>query len=362
MLKRVVFLFLLVFSISALAETCEVHFEDLGPKKKLQKFIEEDFAGETKILEKFKKLTKEETATFLDTISSYEYAAFKKAVVALKNKPQHFERLGSFNTNIFIREIAESGSALKRFKRNENWTYAGQSYDYEIPAFKPGVTTTLKEKDIRTALVSIKAFFDDSKKVYARMQDFEDEVMIECLKNDPKYLQKEILVQYKIREKAMNDVLGRLEKEHGFKSTSASEYKPLILEDKSYSLSEWFAMLKKGQAFNDSGFLSGQDADNIVEFLEDIGNRGGHGYYTHRIQWYVMMKDMNDFPAKYKGLKAVEIFKKLGDLGFNKKMGQANDAGDTIWQNLFDSFSGSYHQPEFFRQTHGDYPDLGSWL
>lgn len=361
-MKLMSILLLLLLTVQAYAVTCAVYFEDQGTaRKQVKALVEKDFADDA-FTEPLLKMKKAEAQAFLDVVGTYQYPTFKKAMAALKKNPEHFERFGQFNPNIFIREMGQPGSAKARFQRNSAWSYTGNDYSYRIPEFKAGVAATEKEKNIRSALVSINAFLNTPEKVYARLQDFEDEVMIECIKLDKKYFSKSTGEQYKIREKAMEDVMGRLEAEHGFKSISDDGYKPLILEDKSYSLNEWFEMLRKGHAFNDSGFLSGQGAADLGVYLAEQSSRGGHGYYTHRIQWYAVMKDMDEFPAKYKNLSGSEVFKKLGDMDYNKKMGQANSASDTLWQNLFDSFSGSYHQPEFFRERHGDLPDLGLWL
>lgn len=357
-------IFLLVFfSLSAFAEVCSVYFDTINDhKRKLITFVEKDFANDPSIISRFNNMSELQAKNFLETIASHEYPSFVSAIQRLKQNEEHFYRLGEFNHNIFIREIASPGSAAARFERNAAWTSTVNTYSYRVPEFKQGAVVSEFEKDIRGGLVAIRDFLDDPKRVYAEMQDFEDEVMIECFKNDSKYFSRDLNKQHRIRQAAMETVMNRMEESHNFVSTKLGEYAPLVLEDKGYGLTEWFEMLKKGSLFNDSGFLGGKNVTDeaLGEYLKQ--SRNGHGYFTHRIQWYIVMKDMNKFPAKYNNLKGVDMFKMLGDMSFNQKMGQANSSGDTLWQNLFDSFSGSYHQPETFKALHDDYPDLGAWL
>lgn len=358
-MKNLLFIVLVLLSFQIHSESCNVYFKPTSTDKtNLMTLVKKDFKSNKKIVSLFREINNQEAKVFLEVIGNYEYPAFSAALDALSKNTDHFDRLGGFNKNIFLREVTQPGSALKRFERNSVWESKVNKQSYRVPEFKPGTNVTKFETDVRESLVQMRDFLDDPKKVYAEMQDFEDEVMIECMKADPQYFSKSIEDQYKIREKAMTDLMGSLEAKHGFVSTKPDTYEALVLEKKGYSLEQWFEMLQKGHAFNDAGFLA--STSNPAQYL--ASNREGHGYFTHRIQWYLVMKDMDKDPKKYRNIKGVEAFKMLGDMDFNKKMGVANSSGDTLWQDLFDSFSGSYHQPETFKQYHGDYPDFGAWL
>lgn len=283
------------------------------------------------------------------------------ALETLKKDPANFQRDGRWDLNTFKLEVLNPGSAAKKFKRMSEWKYVGNKQPFRVPEFKAGVSPTKIEVDLREAYVAARDVLDTPDVVYKQMQAFEDEVIVECHKMNPKYARLPIDQQFEIKQTAMEKVLGAQELKHGFKSTSVTEYKPLILEKKPYSLDEWFEMLQQGHMFNDSGFLP-STTDNLATKLMEVNERAGHGYYTHRIQFYVLMKEMDKNPAKFNNVKASQLLTTLGDMKFNKKLGLANGPGDTLWQEIFDSFSGSYHQPEFFRQRHDDYPELGPWM
>jgi hypothetical protein len=188
------------------------------------------------------------------------------------------------------------------------------------------------------------------------MQEFEEEILARSLKKDPNFYNLDERAQAKIKQGEMINVMDELEEANGFVSTSSSNYKALDLENKSYSLDEWQQMLREGRIFNDTAFKN-------VESAIDLTNRTGHGYFTHRIQWHILMKEMSHNPAKFQGFKAVDLYKKLGDTEFANKMGLATSGSNTLWQHLFDATSGpSYHRPEHFRTMHELYPFLGAWL
>jgi hypothetical protein len=315
-------------------------------------------AVSSELVEKFNLAHADEVE---DLLKSSKQLDLTSALTQLKKHPEHFLVDGVSDPNIFKLELLNPGSAKARYQRKLNWKYNGSKLNYLVPEFKPGSVVTEKEIIIRDALNESSKVLDTPELVHHHMQNFETEVMIEVLKKHPDYRQLNKNKQLAARQEAMEKILAAEEIKHDFKSAGMFNYQPLILERKGYSLNDWFEMLKKGHAFNDSGFLP-SSTQSFAKALEDTTQRNGHGYYTHRIQIYVLMKEMDKDPSRFKNVKASEMIKMLGDMDFNKKMGRANSSQDTLWQLLFDRFDESYQSPEFFRQNHEDYPELGAWL
>ena len=286
----------------------------------------------------------------------------KKTLSQLEDYPEYFMIDDKINQSIVKLDIIEPGYAEQRFVRASNWEFTGKKQEWRLGKFKETVKVTKEEKRYRKALVEVRKLFDTPDVVHARLMQFEDEVVLETYRLNKNFKELDINKQFQLKQKAIENVLAKEEIKHGFKSVNPEKYEPLVLEDKSYSLEEWMEMLQEGHIFNDKTFLQG-DMSNLAELLLDgSGARSRHGYYTHRIQFWVLMREMNKNPARFKNFSASDLFKKMGDLKFNRKMDAGNSSGDTIWQHLFDSLErGIYHRPEYFRKTHDDYPFLGPW-
>ena len=121
-------------------------------------------------------------------------------------------------------------------------------------------------------------------------------------------------------------------------------FKPAtILENKSYSETDWWAMLREGALFNDVVFNKGA-----------VSGRERHGEYTHRIQWYAVLREIELNPKRFKDgnnelPKASEVFKHIGDEKMNATV---RIGGKDMWFIIFDAFSSSLHQPETFHSLH----------
>ena len=119
----------------------------------------------------------------------------------------------------------------------------------------------------------------------------------------------------------------------------------VTLENKSYTAEEWYKMLREGHPFLDTAFDNGNTPQRL-----------GHGYYTHRMQWLVVIFDyLEKGPEVYGGLRPNELFIGLGV--FTGKTRGGND----LWTSLFDSFDGNLKQPETFRPLHGFWPYMMGW-
>jgi hypothetical protein len=355
-MKNLIFFLLLIFSLNSFAENCSVYLIDVNSDlEKIQKILDKDnilSSSQRKLLED----QNEDIRRFLvETISNYEYSQFSDALKLLKESPEVFERLGKFDPNRFIVEVIYPGYTKNSYKRLQDFQPSLNKHTWEVPPFKEGVNPTDEDVLYREALDQTKKLFDDEQIVFTRMQEFEDEIIVRSRASVPNFDELPKKEQAILKQNKMIEIMSELEIKHGFKSTSDDGYEALVLANKSYGLDEWLEMLADGKMFNDSAFKS---VDNPL----DITNRGGHGYFTHRIQFYVLMKEIDANPSKYGDLNASQLFKKLGDKEFNQKVGAANNGGDTLWQQMFDAFSGSYHQPETFRKMHGLYPELGAWL
>ncbi len=305
----------------------------------------------------FTSLEKKEKKFLIEVVANYKTDQFKKSLENFKKNEKHFQRFGNFDYKIFLLDVIKPKYAKVSYERLKNWNYRGNTYSFEIPNFKVGANETLLDKKYRQAFQSINKFLKNSDFVHRYMKDFEDEVMLMTLQNKPKFYSLDKTKQAIEKQKSMIKVLEKFEKDNKFISAKTLGYKALNLKNKSYSMDAWLKMLSDGKIFNDTTF---KKVDSVAD-LND-GNRNGHGYFTHRIQWHVLMRHMEKEPSQFYGFNARQLFQKLGSKVFNQKLGLANSGSDTLWQMLFDSFSGSYHQPETFRRLHSDYPDLGAWL
>lgn len=179
---------------------------------------------------------------------------------------------------------------------------------------------------------AVRDFLDEPKKVFQRVKDLE----IEAIRRKNANPDMEM-------PKIVEEILSEMETKHGFK-------KAVDLEDKAYSADDWWTMLRQGALFNDTSFRSATDV------------RSGHGELTHRIQWYALMREIDLNPARFaannEDLPAtVEIYKFLG----NKKINPSYKIdGNDLWFTLFDAFSGTFHQPEYFHPAH-KYWEAISW-
>ncbi len=178
----------------------------------------------------------------------------------------------------------------------------------------------------------IRDFLDEPKKVFERVKDLE----IEALRRKNKRPNDKM-------QDIVEEILSEKEKKHGFKPT-------IDLENKAYNAQDWWAMLRDGALFNDTSFRS------------DAGVRSGHGELTHRIQWYAVMREIEVNPKRFRDgnnplPETVEVYKFMGSLDVNPSYQiESRD----LWFTLFDAFSGTFHQPEYFHPAH-KYWEAISW-
>jgi hypothetical protein len=355
------FIFILLSISFSFAESCNIHFEDVGNDTdkiiNLVESFDEDIS--TEVLDKILNMSVHQRKQLIETIGSYDTEQFGITLRNLKENPDHYNRFNQFDPNKFTLDVIKPNHAKRSFESAKEWSFGGEVSQYRFPMefISDHVPTKLDKKYLKT-YVAINSFFNDVKLVHERMQAFEDVIMLNSLKDKPNFYSLSEKKQAEIIEKNIVKELNGKEVEHGFKSASRTDdYKAFELKDMEYSLDEWMKMLEDGKIFNDPTFKSVENASELT-----VSKRNGHGYYTHRIQWHILMKDMDSRPSRYKGFTGVEIFKKLGDTKFDKSFGNGTNSRNTSWQRLFDSLNGGYQEPETFRQLHTDYPDLGAWL
>ncbi|MFA6239157.1 MAG: LirA/MavJ family T4SS effector [Bacteriovorax sp.] len=268
-----------------------------------------------------------EAGVRLDGTTNYTQGQIRQKYIFLKNagfSPEEIKTLldsGIAGKNRFAGLTEKQIKKLKSQEKDfvENGIPVLKKYRPEIPTDKP-------EIKYATFYQGIVDLLNEPKVVYERVRDLEIEVLRRS------NLRPDVDVN-----DLLDEVLEEIEKKHGFK-------KSIVLENKSYSADDWWTMLREGSLFND------------ITFTQAVSNtdRGGHGAYTHRIQWYAVLREIELNPARFqKGNKplpkAAEMFKHIGD----KKM-NANIVinGKDMWFVLFDAFSGSLHQPETFHSIH----------
>ena len=277
---------------------------------------------------------------------------FKKTLRLFEKKPELFERFGQFDYKKFLLETKKSGYLKAAKARIKSYKKLKKS-EWQMPSI---INLPAEEQKDFEALKSVFNFLDDSEKVFARMQEFEDAVLVEALLVNPNLFRLDETEKAKIVEASLVKVLEDEEIAHGFISANKNgPYKAFDLEERIYSIPEWNQLLQDGKIFNDTAF---QSENGVI--TDEL--RKGHGYFTHRIQWHLVMKEMNSNPEKFHQFTAVQLFKKNGDAVFEKKLGMGDTGPNSLWGRLFDSHSGTYHQPEVFHEIHLDCPELGPWL
>jgi len=349
------FLLMIIFSTTVTADPCDRFFVRA---EKYLSTISENYA--TKFSASANKainsLSVDDKVRMVELSKSLKAPELKTLQKTLNDETEIFLREGKPQFNKMFIEAYNPGFARQSYDRFKSFTPDDFVYSFKLPKFKEGVSASAIEKKYRLAIEEINAVFKEQDTVFKRMQEFEDEILARSINKNKKFYTLSERQQAEIKQSKMIEVMDELEVEHGFVSANPNKYVALDLENKSYSMEDWQNMLTEGKIFNDTAFKS-------VENAIDLQNRTGHGYFTHRIQFHILMKEMNKNPKRFKGFRGVELYKKLGDTPFAQKMGLANSGSDTLWQNLFDSMNGpSYHRPEYFRTQHELYPFLGAWL
>ncbi len=191
---------------------------------------------------------------------------------------------------------------------------------------------------------TILEFLKDRSKVLEYIQDLEIQVTLKAKTEKMSH------------EDVMMSILKDYEAKHSFGEARD-------LENKSYAWDDWQTMLAEGRPFNDINF-------------KDKNRKGNsHGALTHRLQWLLVMKDMEKRPELYKDEKgspilASTLFKTLGDT----KVMQALDWSSTgvnpadkpdLWFYIFDEYESTgktFTSPEYFRNKHDFFPLIGDWF
>jgi hypothetical protein len=346
---------LVVFTLSSFAGPCDQFF--VSSEQYINK-ISKSFAKELPedTIKLVNALNIDNRANLASYVEKLDSVTKKRLYKTISDEPEIFLRgeVASFN-RIYIESIVP-GFARKAHVNFQNFSPSDFKSTFKIPKFNTDIVATPVEKQYRKAFKSVNEFFDEQGNVFKYMQEFEEEILARSLKKDQNFYNLDERAQASIKQEKMIEVMDELEEANGFISADATKYKALDLENKGYSLVEWQEMLREGKLFNDTAFKN-------VENAIDLSSRTGHGYFTHRIQWHVLMKEMSKNPSRFQGISAVDLYKKLGDTEFANKMGLATNGGNTLWQHLFDATSGpSYHRPEHFRTKHDLYPFLGAWL
>ena len=356
LMKSTLVLLLSLTSWSVIAQ-CEQYF--ISTEQYLQRITDSFSSTQSLSLDAAKMingLSIEKRANLVKYAGSLDNEAKKRLYTTINNEPEIFLRgeVASFN-RVYIESIVP-GFARKAHTNLKNFSPSDFKSTFKVPKFKILSSPTVEEKSYRKAFKAINEFFDEQDKIFKYMQEFEEEILARSLKKDVNFYNLDDRAQATIKQEQMIKVMDELEEANGFVSVNSTSYKALDLENKSYSLEEWQLMLREGKIFNDTAFKS-------IDNAADLTNRSGHGYFTHRIQWHVLMQEMKVNPNRFQGFSGVELYKKLGDTEFANKMGLATNGDNTFWQHLFDATSGpSYHRPEHFREMHDLYPFLGAWL
>lgn len=355
--KLVIILSILVQS--SFAQVCsQLYISKTAFDKRVETFISQHKYLPPVSIEKIKKLDLRTKTFLLEVTDKYKMDDFIDALKAYKSNPQYFSYKGNFQIRKFLNEVTNSGYARSSFQRKVRLqSVANPNSNWKVPQFKTGAKIKDMDKKYRNAYVEINRVLMDEKLVFKRMQQLEDEVMLRSRMSHPKFSDYSAEKQAVIKQKKLIEILDETEELNGFISDAAQGYKALDLDNRSYTKDEWFEMLQSGKIFNDTAF---KQVDNAASITQQM--RAGHGFFTHRIQWYVVMQEMMEDSSRFAHIKAVDLYKKLGDQNFNAKLGLANGSNDTLWQQLFDAFDGTYRQPEFFRKQHELFPELGAWL
>lgn len=220
-----------------------------------------------------------------------------------------------------------------------------------VPTAQPGKTGL---GDFKQGFQSILSFLKSKAEFGRYMERLSREVnlRIEQKNVDTSALTPEVLNQLRMQE--MLNVLRVYEKREGFGT-------PRDL-DRRLEISEFLAMLRSGHLFNDGIFR------NVNRMT---GNP--HAEYTHRVQWTLVMMKMDDIritdPNHFGGRRAVDYFKKMGDVEMLKELdysatgiemnGELGVEGEirregfqSLWSVLFDSRGMDFTSPEYTRSAH----------
>lgn len=347
----------LLLTLSAYSSSCEFYFLDHKSmnEKIYQTTQEQDIV---KLFSQFNLTQKVDLYNAIDNLNSTK---LERLIRDLKTNPTIFESYNKISVDRILLDTYSPGySALSSLRANKGLIrkksrFSDIGYKWKVPSFKANSQLKTQDYDYRDVMVEINKLFNDNNKVFQRMQQFEDRIMRNTYDQYPNFKNLDQATQAQLKEDQMIKVLNELEIKHGFQSASPKRYQALELENKEYTLKDWQEMLREGKIFNDTNFKEASSVSKIIE-------RESHGYYTHRIQWHIVLQEIDAHPQAFKNFKGVDIYKKIGDMDFNKNMGLARTDEDTLWQSLFDTFTNTYHSPEYFREMHELYPELGAWL
>ncbi len=170
-------------------------------------------------------------------------------------------------------------------------------------------------EDLKQGYQEIIDFMHDSKRVYARLQQLESEVA------------KRVRANGETPEKALDAILTALEKKHRF-----AALKELTVLDRD--------TIASGTPFRHVGFAAGQ----------------AHGQQIHRIQWNLLVREMDAKPQVFGAIPGVEYYKEFASLDV-----QGVKSWNQPWDDLFDSFSTGPTSPEKFRNVESMLPMIGHW-
>ena len=342
--------------VSAYPSSCDLYF--LNHKNLNGKIYQS--TQEQDIVELFDSFDLTQKIDLYTALENLDSKGLERLISDLKTNTQIFKSFNKLSVDRIVLDTYTPGySALSSLRAKgrlgKKSKFSNIGYKWKVPSFKANISLSSYDYDYREVMVEINKLFSDNKRVFQRMQQFEDAIMRRSYDEYPNFKSLDAATKSQIKEEQMIKVLNELEIKHGFQSSSPKKYQALELEDKSYSLGDWQKMLSEGKIFNDTNF---KEAANVAMLVE----RESHGYYTHRIQWHILLQEIDASPSTFKNFRGVEIFKKLGDTNFNKAMGLGTTSENTLWQKLFDTFTDSYHSPEYFREMHELYPELGAWL
>ncbi len=217
------------------------------------------------------------------------------------------------------------------------------------------IETSVQNKKKLKNISAIYNFLIDWDRVFLRMQELENEVVVRAYLVDVDFAALKNKDKKILKEKQMLEIFMNREAKHGFTPVKSDRYNALALSEKDFSEEDWFKMLRAGKMFNDTIFLVTRDVTGI-----NATARGSHGYYTHRIQWHLVMRDMDKNPDLYGEKKGVELFKLFGSTVLNREVSEWYESN--LWDMVFDGFRiDNYTSPEYLRKHHVLFPDLGAW-
>jgi hypothetical protein len=170
-------------------------------------------------------------------------------------------------------------------------------------------------------------------------------------------LEREVLVEFlttlRTEQDALLAVLERYESAHGFEP--AVELPDKFLSDTAFS-----RILSNGSLFNDPTFDEGM----LRAFLQryELFMTTEHGYFTHRIQWNVVMRFMESRPDLFHGITAPELFKSYGNSKLNDLVREQSFPYYGLyfdWLSTFDEAGvQNFSSPEFLRRINRYIPEI----